>query len=133
MYQLSSKLRGLLSNADPYIRLAEVLVIGLAVLAFFLEFVDRREARIATMWQLASTDSPGQKRALEYLNELGEPLARLKADNAFLAGIRLRNATLVNASLSNVNLVDSDLRDVQLVNADLRERFSTVQTSGAPI
>ena len=109
-----------LSKAEPYLRLAEVLAIILAVLAFGLEFTDRQQARTATMWQLAGTDSPGRKAALEYLNDKGERLARVRADGAYLGGVRLADAVLTNASLRHTNLAESDLRNANLVNADLR-------------
>ena len=112
--------RALLSKAEPYLRLVEALAVVLAVLAFGLEFVDRQQARTATMWQLAVTDSPGRKAALEYLNDRGERLARIRADGAYLGGVRLADAVLTDASLRHTNLAESDLRNANLVNSDLR-------------
>lgn len=112
--------RARLSQAEPYLRLIEALAVVLAVLAFGLEFADRQQARTATMWQLAGTDSPGRKAALEYLNDRGERLARVRADGAYLGGVKLANAVLTNASLGHANLAESDLRNANLVNADLR-------------
>lgn len=109
----------LVKKIEPYTRLVEVIAIFAAIFAFFLELSDRKQERLATMWQLASIESPGRASALEYLNNADQHLARIKVPGAFLAGVQLHGARLVNADLQNTNLADADLSNAQLVNADL--------------
>lgn len=106
----------------PYMRIIEFVAVIAALAAFGIDLLDRREERLARMWNLATSDRPGNSGkipALEFLNREGKPLTGIEIPKAYLVGVELEGAILSGAGLSGADLNGADLSGADLSGADL--------------
>ncbi|ADZ92900.1 pentapeptide repeat-containing protein [Marinomonas mediterranea] len=86
------------------------------------------QGRKVAAWQLLTTKAPGnsgKKEALEYLNNINEPLTGIDLSveedqqGAYLRGVELQKAKLRGSDLSHANLMYADLSEANLYRANL--------------
>ncbi|PID37228.1 MAG: hypothetical protein CR993_01150 [Rhodobacterales bacterium] len=141
---LRAALRAVWSGFEHFLLLATFASIVLGVVAFWIDFEDRKVEARTRAWSLITTPATGNSGkgpALEYLNDQGIPLnginlscermgggwdaERLSCEApTYLARVALQRADLQGAQLQGVDLwkaqlQGADLGDAQLQGADL--------------
>jgi len=101
----------------------EFVAVITALFAFYVDLEDRKEERLARMWNLATDPRPGNSGkipALEYLNKEHKYLVGIEIPKAFLDHINLENAVLQRSNLERADLKGAHLKGATLWGATLK-------------
>ena len=154
--QLADRITG--SGLYKFVKVFEAVAIIIAVVAFVIDYQQRREdrtfraeeraalkqeredrveGRLVRMWSLATNSRPGNSGkipALQFLHEKGHPLSGMEISRAYLVGIEIPGADLFKSNLSGADLRVVDLSDADLSEANLNgANFGGANLSGVDL